>query len=811
MVVSPFLKGGTVDVRWDDPSLLHCNTTYNIVGINVYRSISSDRGPFKRMNAYPVAGTFFRDFTDVALVNREVVLWDQWQSKGDAPNAARWTFCTRYPIAKPRTQGVPGNAPVDVLVTIDGVPAWVGAVFGQTGEVTLDTSTLIDPRNDRNVSAPLPGPTSEVTVTYYTTRNLLYPATMVDRKLFYRVTTVAVDLTTPSGFIETPLDQTTPASEMQIEQLDYIWREAMRRNRWILEQGGERVKLFVQKVNGVRCNCCSEIDARTRAYSKQPSQRCLTCFVPGTEITMSDFTRKPIEQVQVGDEVLTHKGRVRRVYETLEREVCEDVVGIEATQGVGFTSTTNHPVLIVTRKDALAARKTGTKAPAQWVEAGNITEGDYLVFPTDPETTSEALTRDRLRFLGYYAAEGWTAKRTGRGPDDKIVAFGFHAKEAVTYVEELRGIVDREFGAKLCYHPCSAGSNGIQVTLSSMAPVPVALEHVGKYSKHKRLSNQLVWQPKTSALEFIGAYFNGDGWECHNPSRTHLGVGSASVDMARQVEGMLLRCGAVPRFAKRTRTIGNPGRLGFHNTTEHTVALRKNDAHILAGYMDIDLKDFQIGRAGGWAFHSETMVLYPIQKVTRTHYHGTVHNLEVEEDHTYIAGGATVHNCYGTGHIGGYEGPYDCILAPDDAEKRISQGQNGRRKEHSYEVWMTNTPVMSQRDFVLKQNNERYSVGPVRRPTNRGNVMQQHFNIQYIDPNDIRYEVPIDILLASPNLPWPQTRYTYQPYRETYDARSDAPWPVLPDAALPMATDKAGVEPGEQIRSRTGAGENTNY
>ena len=167
--------------------------------------------------------------------------------------------------------------------------------------------------------------------------------------------------------------------------------------------------------------------------------------------------------------------------------------------------------------------------------------------------------------------------------------------------------------------------------------------------------------------------------------------------------------------------------------------------------------------------------------------------------------------CYGTGFVGGFEGPYDILMAPDDAEKRISQTPNGRRKEHSYEVWTSFSPIISMRDFVLKQNNERYSVGPVRRPTNRGNVMQQHFNIAYIDPNDIRYDVPVEIVLASPNLPWPQTRYPYRPYRETYDKQTGAPWSVTPDAVFPMSTDKGNVPNGIQIRSRTGTGENIDY
>lgn len=43
----------------------------------------------------------------------------------------------------------------------------------------------------------------------------------------------------------------------------------------------------------------------------------LNCFVPGTHITMSNGTVKNIEDVAVGDEVITHLGNVRRVADTM--------------------------------------------------------------------------------------------------------------------------------------------------------------------------------------------------------------------------------------------------------------------------------------------------------------------------------------------------------------------------------------------------------------------------------------------------------------------------------------------------------------
>jgi hypothetical protein len=60
------------------------------------------------------------------------------------------------------------------------------------------------------------------------------------------------------------------------------------------------------------------------------------------------------------------------------------------------------------------------------------------------------------------------------------------------------------------------------------------------------------------------------------------------------------------------------------------------------------------------------------------------------------------------------------------------------------DVWTGPAPLLSQRDFVVRINGERFSIGPVRMPTNRGMVLQQHFNLGFIDEKDIRFRLPID-------------------------------------------------------------------
>ena len=113
--------------------------------------------------------------------------------------------------------------------------------------------------------------------------------------------------------------------------------------------------------------------------------------------------------------------------------------------------------------------------------------------------------------------------------------------------------------------------------------------------------------------------------------------------------------------------------------------------------------------------------------------------------------------CFGTGFDGGYDGPYDIIIAPDDAEMNFKQENRGRSMTKQYETWTSPSPLLSQRDFILKLNGDRYGIGPVRMPSIRGMQLQQFFITSHLDSADIRYKVPaIDPAIFA----FPATRYT---------------------------------------------------
>ena len=204
---------------------------------------------------------------------------NSWVSKGNQAERA-YRFRTTNPISSSSELGTPSVSPKDVLVTIDGEITPVHMVLGEVGEVSLLEYTLSDAKNLREQSFPHPiKEDSEVLVSYIAYNPSNRVRLGVDKKDYYRITTVAEDPQTGDLF-ETPLEQCPPFSDREIERVDYMWREGIRRNNWILDQGGERVKLFVRRVSGEPCGC-GDFNRETLIYAKQPDSLCMMCFGTG--------------------------------------------------------------------------------------------------------------------------------------------------------------------------------------------------------------------------------------------------------------------------------------------------------------------------------------------------------------------------------------------------------------------------------------------------------------------------------------------------------------------------------------------------
>ena len=101
------------------------------------------------------------------------------------------------------------------------------------------------------------------------------------------------------------------------------------------------------------------------------------CFPAGHMVLMADGTEKPIEQVVVGDEVVTHAGNIHPVTQVMRREVDEDLVTVKSTSLDEVACTGEHPFYVIRDQDG---------AVPQWVGARDLREGDRTYTPTLHET-----------------------------------------------------------------------------------------------------------------------------------------------------------------------------------------------------------------------------------------------------------------------------------------------------------------------------------------------------------------------------------------------------------------------------------------
>jgi hypothetical protein len=314
-------RPGVFDLTWDSPGILTLNGRFSILGVNIYRAFDSEFGPFERVNSLPIGSRYWRDQTNNVLVTDEQITPQQWvifgeQSTGMAGYGPRYVFRTLLrPIVKEASQEVYANSAEDVQVIVDGQIVPVLRVDGQTGEIEIDVRRYPDTGTQNYLPTVVPSSTSVVTCSYRYTKQLV--RTDLVQRVFYLVTTVGIPVNHATSVVqsqkvmETPLEYATATNSYEMEKIDYIWKEAARRNRWLLEQAGERVKVFLRKQVGTPCPCFQD------DIHKQPINDDPLCFGTGI-IGGYDGPYDIIIAPDDSEKRITQKDRGRTVEHTYE-------------------------------------------------------------------------------------------------------------------------------------------------------------------------------------------------------------------------------------------------------------------------------------------------------------------------------------------------------------------------------------------------------------------------------------------------------------------------------------------------------------
>jgi intein/homing endonuclease len=393
------------------------------------------------------------------------------------------------------------------------------------------------------------------------------------------------------------------------------------------------------------------------------------CVTPDTLI----HTKKgiiPIIDVNVGDYVLTHKGRWKKVIKTGKR-FSEKISTIKSRKKLDLKLTTNHNIYAIKKNNR--SKFIGNH---EWINIDNGLNKNYGVsYISDVESNEINFKIDLLDFcdknkyfekdgklysimyenkdvinpkqniinrfiemdedfcfmLGYYLAEGCR--------NEHQITFCGHKNE-----ENFRNVVIKwALKNNISYQLEDVNKNGKNLTLNSKL-----LSNYFKLfgsKKDKKLPRDLLNISNDKLFGILVGYLMGDATFTSNNMR----VCSISPTISFDVYDILLKLGYSPTINKYKN---DKGFSSLKNTEIYSVELSEVEKCKLLGNIDSRLKEnknikYYSGKKRNVSYSKKNGDYYisSITKIQESEYNDYVYNLEVEDDNSYLANGIIVHNC----------------------------------------------------------------------------------------------------------------------------------------------------------------------
>jgi site-specific DNA-cytosine methylase len=360
------------------------------------------------------------------------------------------------------------------------------------------------------------------------------------------------------------------------------------------------------------------------------------CFVAGTMIlTVEGY--KPVEEVREGDLVLTHRGRWRRVTATMRRDGAA-LLSVRAQGVPRLVTTAEHPFyarLRGRRWDSAKRMDVRDFGVPAWVEAGHLTRDHYVgqvLPPVEPDVRPLAF----WRLTGRYLADGWIVDhaRTSKVPAGQrgsrvasrmhrvVLSAGFHRADALAKLIAEAGFhatrVDERTAAK--FH-----INSVEFV--------AFLRPFGRYAHGKVVPGFALALDPERAEALLAGYLSGDG--CRSTNATSATTVSKALAL-----GMALLAQRARGVVASITHVAMPATCVIEDRVcnqRDQFSIRIPDRNRSA-YVDPD--------GYGWK----------LVRGVESCGTGTVYNLSIEEDESYVADGAIVHNCQSFSHAGDREG-----------------------------------------------------------------------------------------------------------------------------------------------------------
>jgi len=424
------------------------------------------------------------------------------------------------------------------------------------------------------------------------------------------------------------------------------------------------------------------------------------CLCPGTQIITNQGSKK-IEDIQIGDLVLTHKGRFKKVTKRTFREVDEKIIDLKTFgYSESILATKNHPFWMKNDEFVELDRLTKSTHIVNLKELNNRKVIDIKTFtknyveidnkiyakssqnqcsnemiqeirnsnkkinelclihkmsyskiwsiinqktiPKFAVPSKIKINYDLGLIFGYYASEG---SQGAKGRAINFALDGHVDAPLVAFVDELCVSIEKVFGLKPKVY---TKENVASVVINNRIITDFITKNCTGIATNKFMNPDLLFSNGDFIKGFIKGYFNGDGHKNYK----NASASSCSLSLLTQVRLCLsyFNIGSSISFQSRKTAFFR----GKEYPTHQSYILLMNGVNY-----DIFLKTFYSSYKK--TLGKQTSIINDGNKTTLTFkskneipYKGLVYNLEVEDDHSYSLHNATVHNCFPSDSEGFY-------------------------------------------------------------------------------------------------------------------------------------------------------------
>ena len=383
------------------------------------------------------------------------------------------------------------------------------------------------------------------------------------------------------------------------------------------------------------------------------------CFTPDSMVLMSDGTEKRIDDISVGDKVVTEKGNIKEVLKIHSRDIDEDILDIKiGGSNRSIKVTKGHEIPYISQGDWKKSHLTTPSKrrqrerkrdfgdfnlDAKWDQADSLDIGDRLITPICSAGLGyreDTYDDDYCYLLGLFLAEGsyyfYTSCDGDRYP--KALRFTVNRNEKEIFLSKLENFASRFSGNSVSVYEQSDyrdSTEAIDIVIFNKDIACDFYKMIGEGSRDKVVNEKFINNAnKNQLLAFISGYIDGDGCiDSHHGCQ----ITTASRSIASQVSFILEKLGFTFSLMQ---DIENKGKGGFYNL----IRISRHSCGPLEKYCYKNC-DLSTHHTKYREYLNINDKLYrSITSIKEINYKGKVYDLTVEDDHSYCVNRIAVHN-----------------------------------------------------------------------------------------------------------------------------------------------------------------------